>query len=282
MLFANFWLVLVNKEKPMSFTWHTLVVKDGTRRGLVRVYYDPAQDEPQAFAKALDEAISNARWTCVTDEDLYDEGLPSQVFLKVMHRNEDILTPAHEAALEAAGFSRETDGWTLVFPTSWDVDPRYRMLQERLEQRVDRSDPRERHDDQSSVSAYNMRVLMEAMQEAFGLALDGSFESIKQVDDFLIMPEQEGDWRFRVFTPATLIACGDYAVEVAIRTQPGVAWGDDEQHPLVIGRTENHAGMRTSTRTKARKRCAFGEADSLYSLLDVLIGMMQTGDLYKL
>ncbi len=266
----------------MPFTWHTLIVKEGRRRGLVRVYYDPAQDEPEAFASALDEALRDARWTCVTSEDLYDEGLPAQVFLKVMHRHEDALSPAHEAALEAAGFSRETDGWTLVFPASWDIDPRYRMLQERLEQRVDRGDPRRQHDDQNSISAYNMSILMEAMQEAFGLTLDGSFESIKQVDDFLIMAGQEGDWRFRVFTPATLIACGDYAAEVAIRTQPGVSWGDDEQHPLVIGKTENQAGAKTSTRLKARKRCADGAADSLYSLLNVLIGMMQTGKLYNL
>jgi hypothetical protein len=262
----------------MPFTSNTLVIRDGAGYGQIRVYYEPEQDELATFASSLYEAITDARWSSASSETYYKQGLPDHLFLRIVHQG--TLTAVHEAALHEAGFVRSPEGWTLPFSLSWEREPRLRPLQEALEQRIARGDPRSRHSQEERVAAYNMEVLREEMRRHLGLELDGTFESIKLVDAFLVEEESERPWEFRVFSPATLIACGDYAAEVAVRTQPEISWGGTESHPLAVRRINAPADSRattTGTRSKAIKRCVNGPGDSLYSLLSIVVQMVRAG-----
>jgi hypothetical protein len=265
----------------MPFGPHLLISSEAEQWMLNRVYYEPRQDDQEVFANALDQVIYDARWYAVTAEPPYKQGLPKGILLRVVLLGEEALTAAHEEVLQAEGFSPDAQGWVLRFPVSWELDEGYRALQEELERRVDCRDPRLPHDKHTSVAVHNMNVLMEAARTALGLDLDGSFESVKKLDELLLMEEVEPEWRFRVFSPATLIACGDYTAEVAVRTFPELYWsGDeaDEAHPLAFEGSltpESGSGGKMNPRGKARKRCLYGAGDSLYSLIAVVIDLLR-------
>nr|BBH92830.1 hypothetical protein KTA_10290 [Thermogemmatispora argillosa] len=265
----------------MPFGPHLLISSEAEQWVLNRVYYEPLQDDRETFANALSQVIDEARWYVVTAALPYQRGLPKGIMVRVALQGEEALTAAHEEVLQAEGFSPEALGWVLRFPLSWELDPDYRMLQEELERRADLRDPRLPHDEHSSVAVHNMNVLREAAREALGLNLDGSFESVKKLDELLLLEGVEEEWRFRVLSPATLIACGDYTAEVAVRTFPELHWSDDiadEAHPLAFeGRLtpESGSGGKMNPRGKARKRCLYGAGDSLYSLIAVVIDLLR-------
>jgi hypothetical protein len=265
----------------MPFGAHLLISSEAEQWILNRVYYEPQQDDQEAFANALGQVIDDARWYAVTAALPYQHGLPKGIMVRVVLQGEEALTAAQVEVLQAEGFSPEALGWVLRFPLSWELDQDYRMLQEELERRVDRRDPRLPHDEHSSVAVHNMNVLMEAAREALGLNLDGSFESVKKLDELLLMEGVEEEWRFRIFAPAMLIACGDYTAEVAVRTFPELHWSDneaDEAHPLAFEGSltpESGSGGKMNPRGKARKRCLYGAGDSLYSLIAVVIDLLR-------
>ncbi|MBX5451834.1 hypothetical protein [Thermogemmatispora sp.] len=171
----------------MPFGPHLLISSEAEQWVLNRVYYEPEQDDRNTFATALSQVIDEAQWYAVTSALLYQHGLPKGVMLRVALPGEQALTAAHEEVLEAEGFSPEALGWVLRFPLSWELDEGYRALQEELERRVDLRDPRLPHDEHSSVAEHNMNVLAEVAREALGLNLDGSFESVKKLDELLLM-----------------------------------------------------------------------------------------------
>ncbi|RAQ97955.1 hypothetical protein [Thermogemmatispora tikiterensis] len=265
----------------MPFGPHLMVSSEGGQCILNRVYYEPQHDDQEAFANALGQVIYDARWYAVTAEPPYRQGLPRGISLRVVLLGEEALTAAHEELLRAEGFSPGAQGWLLRFPVSWELDQGYRILQEELERRVDRRDPRLPHDEHTTVAVHNMNVLIEVARTALGLDLDGSFESVKKLDELLLMEEVEPEWRFRVFAPATLIACGDYTAEVAVRTFPELYWSDDEPdeaYPLAFEGSlmpESGRGGKMNPRGKARKRCLYGDGDSLYSLIAVVIDLLR-------
>ncbi|GER83323.1 hypothetical protein KTAU_19600 [Thermogemmatispora aurantia] len=265
----------------MPFTANMFIARDAGLWQLIGIYYEPQQEDAPAFAEGLRQVIDRARWSAVSNEMLYREGLPKGISLRIVHREEDRLTPAQEEVLREKGFVQSAGGWSQLFPLSWELDEGYRALQEELERRVDGRDPRLPHDEHTSVAVHNMNVLMEAARTALGLDLDGSFESVKKLDELLLMEEVEPEWRFRVLSPATLIACGDYTAEVAVRTFPELHWSDDEAdepHPLAFEGSltpESGSGGKMNPRGKARKRCLYGAGDSLYSLIAVVIDLLR-------
>jgi hypothetical protein len=266
----------------MPFTTNMLIAQDAGLWQLIRIYYEPQQEDAQAFAKALWEVVDHARRSAVSNERFYREGLPEGISLRIVHREEDRLTPAQEEVLREEGFVQSAAGWSQLFPLSWELDAGYRALQEELERRIDQGDPRGSHDGRTSVAAYNMGVLMEVARATLGLELDGSLESINKLDELLVMERVEPEWRFRVFSPATLIACGDYAGEVAVRTFPEMRWSSDQSYELEFvgsGKPGTAGGGTTSTRKKAMKRCLYGQSDSLHQLLFVLVSMIREGRL---
>ncbi|MBX5455991.1 MAG: hypothetical protein IRZ31_03750 [Thermogemmatispora sp.] len=265
----------------MPFGPHLIISCEKEQWILDRVYYEPQQDDQETFASALGQVIYDAQWYVVTSERPYKQGLPKGILLRVVLMGEETLTAAHEEVLRAEGFSPEAPGWVLRFPLSWELDQNYRLLQEELERRVDRRDPRLPHDEHTSVAVHNLKALIEVARTALGLDLDSSFESVKKLDELLLMEGVEPEWRFRVFSPATLIACGDYTAEVAVRTFPELYWSDDEPdeaYPLAFEGSltpESGRGGKMNPRGKARKRCLYGDGDSLYSLIAVVIDLLR-------
>ncbi|WP_376793743.1 hypothetical protein [Thermogemmatispora sp.] len=262
----------------MPFGPHMLISTEEKGWIINRVYYEPQQDDGETFVKALDDVIEDAQRYAVTEDLPYDAGLPRGILLRICCQREEVLPSPHQEALQERGFVPDPLGWALAFPLSWELDQGYRSLQEELNRRVEQGDPRAPHGKETTIAAYNMRVLSEVARTTLGLELDGSFESIQKLDELLLMERVEPEWRFRVFSPATLVACGDYTSEVAIRSFPELHWGSDEKYPLEFEghlRPGGAGGGKLNPRGKAVKRCLYGASDSLYSLISVIISLVR-------
>ncbi len=252
----------------------------------LRVYFR-SEDEatPEDFSAVLNAMIDEARWHIVSSLKLHNGQLPDALYFSVTANGtteeEKVFTSAEEAVLTGAGFvpdTQESDTeesgteepgterlklWSLELPLSWNLDARYKTFQERLEGRIDMGSPARRHGRSIGIAEHNAATLKQIVREVFNVTFDYSLKSLNEIDRIITMGQSEDNWQFRVFTPASLVACGDYAGEVARNIIPDTHW-EDQERPLVL-RTAT-----ASPRSKVTKLCVNGPGDSVRFLIETL------------
>lgn len=159
--------------------------------------------------------------------------------------------------------------YIIKYPLSWELDPRLRTLQERLQTEISLTIPSDAYDPNELVVQHNTKALQQAIRDIFSVELDLSQHSLNHLDDIITMRQDDKKWRFHLFTEKFLTACGDYTGEVVRTIYPHARWTKNER-PLSIGEAT------FNPRAKVIKLCCHGIRDSLETYVELLQYMMNS------